>query len=166
MFKRLAATATLSALVAGGAHAATATGTFAVTANLQSTCSTSAPALAFGPYTPGAGARTANTTISVRCTKSTAYTVLLNAGTTAGGSFAQRLMASGANTLQYNLYTSAAFTSIFGDGSAATATGIGTGAGLGTANTLTVFGNLPDNAANQSAVPGSYTDTITVTVSY
>jgi spore coat protein U-like protein len=25
---------------------------------------------------------------------------------------------------------------------------------------------LPDNAANQTAVPGSYTDTVTVTVTY
>jgi spore coat protein U-like protein len=47
-----------------------------------------------------------------------------------------------------------------------TGTGSGIGAGLGTANALTVFGNLPDNAANQAAVPGNYTDTITVTVIY
>lgn len=166
MIKRLAVAAAMTAMMAGGAQALTATGNFAVTANLQSTCSTSAPALAFGAYTPGAGARSANTTISVRCTKSTPYTVALNRGTTTGGSFAQRLMASGTNTLQYNLYTSAAFTTVFGDGSPLTGTGSGIGAGLGTANALTVFGNLPDNAANQAAVPGNYTDTITVTVIY
>jgi spore coat protein U-like protein len=37
---------------------------------------------------------------------------------------------------------------------------------VATANTVTVFGQLPDNAANQAAVPGSYSDTITVTVTY
>ena len=42
----------------------------------------------------------------------------------------------------------------------------GTGAGVATANAVTVFGQLPDSAANQAAVPGSYTDTITVTVTY
>jgi ApbE superfamily uncharacterized protein (UPF0280 family) len=42
----------------------------------------------------------------------------------------------------------------------------GTGAGVGTANAVTVFGQLPDSAANQAAVPGSYTDTITVTITY
>lgn len=66
-------------------------------------------------------------------------------------------MASGVNTLQYNLYTSAAFASIFGDG---------TGAGVATANTLTLFGNLPDSATNQGAVPGNYIDTTLVTVTY
>ena len=42
----------------------------------------------------------------------------------------------------------------------------GTGAGLGTAAVLTAYGQLPDNATNQGAVPGAYADTITVTVTY
>ncbi len=75
-------------------------------------------------------------------------------------------MASGANTLQYNLFTTAAFSQIFGDGSGTSKTVAGTGAGVGTANAVTVFGQLPDNATNQAAVPGSYTDTITVTITY
>jgi spore coat protein U-like protein len=147
------------------ADAATTTTTFAVTATVQSTCTASATALAFGNYTPGSGALTNNSTISVKCSKNTAYTVALNAGS-AGGTLAQRLMASGANRLQYNLYTSSALTTIFGDGTGATATSAGTGAGVATANTLTVYGQLPDSAANQAAVPGSYSDTITVTVTY
>jgi len=32
--------------------------------------------------------------------------------------------------------------------------------------THTVFGQLPDNAFNQGAPSGNYTDTITVTVTY
>ena len=75
-------------------------------------------------------------------------------------------MASGANKLQYNLFTTAAFNQIFGDGSGTSKTVAGTGAGVATANAVTVFGQLPDSAANQAAVPGSYTDTITVTVAY
>jgi spore coat protein U-like protein len=31
---------------------------------------------------------------------------------------------------------------------------------------LTVYGKLPDSAANQAVPSGSYTDTITVTVNY
>jgi spore coat protein U-like protein len=75
-------------------------------------------------------------------------------------------MASGANTLQYNLYTAATFGTVFGDGTGGTATNAGTGAGVATANTVTVYGQLLDSASNQAAVPGSYSDTITVTVSY
>jgi spore coat protein U-like protein len=75
-------------------------------------------------------------------------------------------MASGANTLQYNLFTTVAFAQVFGDGSGTSKTVAGTGAGVATANTVTVFGQLLDNATNQAAVPGNYTDTITVTVTY
>jgi spore coat protein U-like protein len=75
-------------------------------------------------------------------------------------------MASGANTLQYNLYTTAGFAIVFGDGTGSTQTSSGVGAGVATANTLTVFGQLPDSATNQAAVPGSYSDTVTVTVTY
>jgi spore coat protein U-like protein len=38
---------------------------------------------------------------------------------------------------------------------------------LGTTNALTVYGQIPDSATNQAAVPATtYADTITVTVTY
>jgi spore coat protein U-like protein len=151
---------------AGVANSATTTTTFAVTETVQATCSATATTLAFSAYTPGAGAKANNSTISVKCTKNTPYTISLNGGSTAGGTIAQRLMASGANTLQYNLFTTAAFAQIFGDGSGTSKTVAGTGAGVATANAVTVFGQLPDSAANQAAVAASYSDTITVTVTY
>jgi len=166
MHKILTATLAAGVMAAGVAQSATTTTTFAVTATVLSTCSATAAPLAFPNYTPGGGALTGNSTISVKCTKNTPYTVALNAGTTTGGAFTQRLMASGANTLQYNLYTTAAFATVFGDGTGTTGTNAGTGAGVATANTVTVYGQLLDSATNQAAVPGSYSDTITVTVSY
>jgi spore coat protein U-like protein len=75
-------------------------------------------------------------------------------------------MASGTNTLQYNLYTTAALTTVFGDGTGATGTDAGTGTGMANALQYTVYGQLPDNAANQASIPGTYTDTVTVTVTY
>ena len=156
----------LGAMSAGIADSATTTTTFAVTATLQATCSASATALAFPAYTPGGGAVVGTNTISVKCTKNSPYTISLNGGATAGGTVAQRLMASGTNTLQYNLYTTVAHTIVFGDGSGTSQTVPGTGSGVATANAVTVFGQLPDNATNQAAIPANYTDTITVTVSY
>jgi spore coat protein U-like protein len=73
---------------------------------------------------------------------------------------------SGTNTLQYNLFTTVALAQVFGDGSGGTGTVAGTGLGVATANSVQVFGQVPDSATNQAAVPGSYTDTITVTVTY
>ncbi len=167
MRKILIATAAGAALVAGAsATAATATTTFQVTATVLKTCSVSAAALAFGNYTPGTGNVAGTTTVNVNCTKTTPYTVALDKGTTTGGTLAQRLLANGANTLQYNLYTTNTYATVWGDGTGTTATQAGTGSGIATANALTVFGQLPDNATNQNAVPGAYSDTITVTVTY
>jgi spore coat protein U-like protein len=81
----------------------------------------------------------------------------------------QRLLtdASG-DTLQYNLFKDAAFTTIFGDGTVGTQTVGGTGQGMAiaSAQSVTVYGSLPDNANNQAQPAGSYSDLITVTVSY
>jgi spore coat protein U-like protein len=157
-----------------GASAATTTGTFTVSANVLKTCSVSATNLAFGNYTPGGGALTSTSTVSVLCTNGTTFTTALNGGSTTGGTVAQRLMAEGggSGTLQYNLYTTAAHTTVWGDGTGSSVTQPGTGAGMANANaqSLTVFGQLPDNATNQAApVTGAttaYSDTITVTVTY
>jgi spore coat protein U-like protein len=166
MRKILIVTLTAAVMAAGVAKAATTTTTFAVTATVLSTCSASAAPLAFPSYTPGGGLQTGSTTISVKCTKNTSFTVGLNAGSTPGDAFAQRLMASGANTLQYNLYVDNAYSKIFGDGTPGSQTVTALGLGVATAAAVPVFGQLPDSAANQAAVPGSYSDLITVTVSY
>jgi spore coat protein U-like protein len=166
MRKIQAMTLILGAMSAGIADSATTTTTFAVTATLQATCSATATALAFPAYTPGGGNVAGTNTISVKCTKNSPYTISLNAGATTGGTVAQRLMASGANTLQYNLYTTVAHAVVFGDGSGSSQTVSGIGSGVATANAVTVFGQLLDNATNQAAIPANYTDTITVTVSY
>lgn len=166
MRKILTATMAATALAAAGsASAATVTTTFGVTATVLKTCSVAANPLGFGNYTPGAGPLAANTTVNVKCTKGTPFTVALNGGTTTGGTIAQRLMSNGTDTLQYNLYTTAAFATVFGDGTTGS-TMPGTGTGIATAVALTVFGNLPDSATNQNVSTGAYSDTINVTVTY
>ena len=152
----------------GTASADTKQSTFQVSATVLKNCLVSSANLPFGSYTPNTGGLTGSSNITVRCTKTTPYAVSLNAGSTTGGSFTQRLLANGANTLEYNLYTTAGLTTVFGDGTGGTATAAGTGNGVSSGNavTHTVYGSLPDSTANQDAVPGAYTDTITVTVTY
>jgi spore coat protein U-like protein len=165
--RRILSTALVAAsAIVPVAHAATATTTFPVTATVLATCNVSATPLAFGNYTPGAGAVTNTSTVSVRCTRGTPFTVALNAGTTTGGTLAQRLMATAANTLQYNLYTTSAYTTIWGDGTGGSSTQAGTGSGVATPVAFTAYGRLLDSAANQAAVTGAFSDTITVTVTY
>jgi spore coat protein U-like protein len=166
MRKILSATMVAAALAAAGtASAAVVTTSFGVSATVLKTCSVAANPLGFGNYTPSLGALVANTTVNVKCTKTTPFTVTLNGGSTTGGNITQRLMSNGTDTLQYNLYTTSAFATLFGDGT----TGVGmagVGAGLASAVAVTVYGSLPDNATNQVAATGAYTDTVNVTVTY
>jgi spore coat protein U-like protein len=152
-------------IASGTASAATKTTTFGVNAVVNPNCLVNAPDLAFGGY-DGTAAKTGTSVISVRCTAGATYALSLSAG---GGTFAQRLLSgSGSNKLQYNLYTTLAATTIWGDGSPLTGTVAGTGAGMGVPNAQshTVYGELPDNAFNQAAPSGNYNDTITVTITY
>ena len=100
---------------AGSASAGTATTTFTVTATVNTNCRVSAAPLTFN-YTPGLGDVTNSTTVTVNCTKGTAFNTALTAGLTTGSSTAQRLLNDGAagDTLQYNLYTSSALTTPWG----------------------------------------------------
>jgi spore coat protein U-like protein len=69
-------------------------------------------------------------------------------------------MRSGANQLNYNLYTDSAWTIVWGDGSGISS--IQSVAGNST-TTLNVYGQIP---AGQDAAVGNYTDTIIATVTF
>ncbi|KPF70415.1 hypothetical protein IP84_01380 [beta proteobacterium AAP99] len=166
---RSAALAALGVLWLPMVSAQTATTTFNVTATVAKICNVSATTLAFGSYDPSsAGPLDQSSTISVRCTRTTPFTVSLNTGGT-GGTFASRVMRDTAptpNTLNYNLFTTTARTTVWGDGTAGTAPVGGTGLGMaaGNAVALTVFGRIP---VQPTAVPSTtYSDTITVSVAY
>jgi spore coat protein U-like protein len=148
---------------AGAADAGQTTGTFTVQAVINSACNVSATTLNFGAYNPGsATALTGTSTVSVYCTSGSPYTAALNVGT-GGGTFSARTLLNGAATLDFNLYRDAAYAQIWGDGTASTFTVAGTGSGLLTANTITVYGQIP---VSQDKPTGTYTSTITVTVNY
>jgi spore coat protein U-like protein len=153
-------------LVASGtAGAATKTTNIGVSAVVNPNCLISAPDLAFGDY-DGTADLFGTSVISVRCTTGAGYTLSLSAG---GGAFSQRLMSDGgSNELQYNLFTTAARATVWGDGSGSTGTvgGIGAGMGVPNARTHTVYGELLNSAVNQIAPSGSYNDLITVTITY
>lgn len=93
------------------------------------------------------------------------YQIALSAG---GGTLANRQMASGAKKLPYNLYSSAAYTSIWGDGTGGTVTVGGSIPldllGLSPDIDHPIYGRVP--ARQTGVTPGSYTDTLTVTVTY
>lgn len=121
------------------------------------TCTVSAQAVSFGSYDVFSNQSLDSTgNIGVTCDVSSAYTISLSPG---GGSYTSRSMASGANNLNYNLYTDATRTIVWGDGTGSTATVNGSG----TSGSHTVYGRIP---ARQNAYVGTYSDVITVTLAF
>lgn len=133
-------------------------------------CGVSTTNVAFGSYNPFDYGNTDSTgSVKVSCGGLVGllipYDIKLSSG---GGSFASRRMSSGANTLSYNLYTSAAYTSVWGDGTGATSI-VSSGilldvGGLAPPQTHWVYGRLPGRQT--TAVPGTYVDSINVTLIY
>ena len=140
-----------------------ATTTLNVSANVASNCLVTAAPLAFTDY-DASGTVDGSADLSVRCSNATLYTIKLGGGT--NGNIAQRLLKSGSNVLQYNLFTSAARTTIWGDTVGTTVGGTGRGMSINKANTHTVFGTIANSDANQDAPVGLYTDAVAVTVEY
>ena len=97
--------------------------------------------------------------LTIRCQNShRSFAVTLSTGQS--NSYAQRVMKSGANVLNYNLYTSTARTTIWGDASDGSSSLSVSG---NSTTSLNVFGQIP---AGQDAAVGNYTDTIIATVNF
>jgi len=121
------------------------------------TCSLSAQGVSFGSYDVFSNVALDSTgNIDVTCDVSSSYSISLSQG---GGSYALRAMANGAHRLDYNLYTDATRTTVWGDGNGNTAIV----SGSGTTGNHTVYGRIP---ARQNAYVGGYIDTITVTLTF
>ena len=95
-------------------------------------------------------------TIDVSCSSSVNYSIALSSG---AGTMGSRAMINGAYLLSYNLYDSAARSNVWGDGSA----GSSTVSATAQTRSHTIYGRIP---ARQNVHVGSYTDSITVTVTY
>jgi len=87
-------------------------------------------------------------------------------GTGGSGSYGTRRMVNGSTQLQYNLYTSATRTTIWGNGSGGTLSvlaPITQSIGLRRIREAVIYGRIP---AGQNVRAGTYTDTLFVTVSF
>lgn len=131
------------------------------------TCTTSATGVSFGNYDPlSAVSRDATGSVTVNCTFTGSgggtYEISLSQGMT--GTFAARKMAQPPSSVSYNLYTTAARTQVWGDGTGGTQRVVGTLSGLDSSSqTFNVHGRVP---AGQNVPGGAYTDVIVVTVAY
>ncbi len=136
-----------------------ATTSFTITATVQAHCTVTANDMVFGNY--AATQADATSTIYATCTRTTAYNLGLSAGTAPGATVTTRAMRSSSGVrLNYGLFRDSDRKQNWGNtGSSDTLPGSGSG---GT-QSITVYGRIP---ASQYVSPGSYSDTIIVTLSY
>ena len=147
-----------SVTVARPVAAATATASMTITATVQPTCQIAAATLDLGVYT--GQQRDGSATLSVTCTNTTPYYINIGAGLNPDASGYPTMAGAGAARLAYRLYQDAGRTipwrnTLNVDGRA--------GTGTGSVQTLTVYGRI---AAGNFATPGTYSDTVIVTVNY
>lgn len=129
----------------------------------QAACTVDSSVLAFGSFSPLASDTVDSTgTISVTCIESMPYTISLSTG--GSGTYSPRSMADGGNYLEYNLYTDAGYSQIWGDGTGGSST-VGSGPALLGTRDHTVYGRIPISTQRDAKV-GTYGDHITVTISY
>lgn len=142
---------------------------------LNCSCGVSSSLVTFGTYDALSGSPvTAAGNVQVSCTLlsgGVAQVVVFNVGlsTGASNSFATRGMArvGGGGTLGYNLYSDGGMATVWGDGTGGSQQPGGSiiAALVGTpvSANFPVYGKVP---ANQQVAGGSYSDTITITMSF
>lgn len=138
-------------------------------------CSVTPTAVAFGTYDDTIAAPTDSAgTVAVTCSLTKPDTVVvgftLSMTQGSSGTYLNRTLVSGTSILNYNIYTDAARSTIWGDGSGASSGlsgSVGLGHGLGNNGTQTVnfpsYGRIP---AGQQVLFGTYSDLLTVTVTW
>ncbi|MCS5707365.1 spore coat U domain-containing protein [Candidatus Berkiella cookevillensis] len=143
---------------------------YALCLGLGCSCSIATNSFNFGAYNPlSPTAKDLSGSLSVTCgsllaSVSVAYTVSLSTGNS--GTYTQRSMLNGANILNYNFYTDAGRTTIWGNGGGGTSM-ISNSYILGLlfprTDNFTIYGRIP---ALQNVPIGAYTDNIVATVTF
>ena len=144
-------------------EAQSATASLTVSANVTKNCTISTTPVNFGAYDPVAANATAprdgTGILTVTCTKGAVAKIDLNTGTNAQGT-TRRMSQGAAEYLNYELYSDAAHTVVWGTGT----NGLDIGAAPNrNPRSITVYGRVPQA---QDATVGSYTDTVVATVNF
>ena len=133
-------------------------------ARAQTCWVTLGPTIAFGVYDPGAaGTNDTTGTFSYSCSSARARPVLIWLSSGNSGSFNPRRMSKGADTLDYNLFSDSLRQVIWGDGTGGSQVFSSAPSGNTHGDTLTIYGRI---GTGLWVAPGSYTDSITVTLNF
>lgn len=142
---------------------------FATCIGLNCTCSASVATFNVGTYAPFSGnAISNNANVSVTCSALVAglnvsYAVSLNKGSS--NSYTTRTMKFSSWNLNYNIYTTSTRTTVWGDGTSGTGT-ISDSYSLSLLSTTRTYPMYAYIPASQNVGAGTYTDSITATVTF
>ena len=121
-------------------------------------CTIGTTAVAFGQYDPRSATPDDGVgSVTLNCSAFRSASVSMSTGS---GTYLQRKMTSGTNTLNYNLYTTSTRTIVWGNGTSGSSI---VPLARNFTGTITVYGRIP---AGQNVRAGTYTDTVTVTVTF
>src|SRR5450631_2781017 len=138
-----------------GSLASTTTSTFTTQVAIIASCTiNSASTLNFGSQGVLTASVDQTSTLQVQCTNTTPYNVGLDVGTGTGATVAVRKMTSGANAVNYSLYSDSGRATVWGN-TVGTDTVAATGSGA--SQSYTVYGRV---TAQTTPTPGTYSDTV------
>lgn len=133
----------------------------------RAVCNVTATGISFGAYDVFAAAPLDSTgSVTVSCDYSSPRNVTVSIGASpVSGGFNPRSMRrlSGTDLLNYNLFTTASRSTIWGDGTGGTSTVLLSSVRRNHPRVTTIYGRIP---AGQDIRLGSYSDTVTVTIFY
>jgi spore coat protein U-like protein len=152
--------ALLAAVALPASASTTKTTTFQVSLIISNDCAISATALSFGTTGVLSASLNQSTTLTVTCSNTTPYSVGLDAGSVAGSTVATRLMGNSGATVQFQLYSDSAHTTVWGNTIGTNTVG---GTGTGNAQSVTVYGEVP---AQATPAANTYTSTVTASVTF
>ena len=143
--------------LAPSANAQSTTGTMTVSTTVASSCAVSNVSnVSFGTFAGQSVPQTDTTgSFDVTCTTGTAYSIALDRGVNVSGT-TRRMKAGTSNYLSYELYSDSGRTSIW-------STAISGFTGTNSAQSRQVYARLSSQSA---PAPGTYTDTVTITVAF
>ena len=151
------------------AQAGTATANLTVQITITAACTINAATLTFAS-TAGTSllttAVTGSTTVSVTCTNSAPYSIGMSQG--ANYSSGSNRMANSGNYIPYGLYVDSGYTHPWTTGATnstcTTTNDCYLGTGNGSAQSVNIYGQVPTVATAPAG--GTYTDTVTMTITY
>lgn len=132
-------------------------------AQLPPSCTISVTSVAFGTYNVFTTTAVDSTgTITYQCnSKATNISISLSDGSST--TYSPRTLRKGSEILQYNLYSDAARTTVWGDGTAGTSVYTDANPPNNSNVSVTVYGRIP---AQQDVSAGSYTDTVSAVINF